>query len=226
MPAPSCRVLIVEDDPTIAFVHRRVVSSHPGFGVVAETSSAEQALRLLRSGTRVDLVLLDLGLPGADGIKLLRHLRSSGGPDVIAVTARRDSKTVGALLRLGVVDYLVKPFTPERLREAFERFRERARSLAHDELHQAEIDSCIHDSRHRLLPRGIRPDTLEAVRDAIAAVAEPVTADEVAESAGVARVTARRYLEFLVTVKQVLIEPDYSSRPGRPHKMYRWCWPQ
>ena len=220
----ACRVLIVEDDRVIASLHRRIVSSHPGFTVIAEASSAELALRMVKAGTPIDLILLDLGLPGANGIQLLKYLRAAGGPDVIAVTARRDTQTVGTLLRLGVIDYLVKPFTPERLREALERFRERARSLSGDQLAQAEIDIFMHDPGHALLPRGIQPETLREVRAALASSGEPQTADRVAETVGIARVTARRYLEYLVTVGQVRVASDENPGPGRPHKLYRWAW--
>src|SRR4051794_11217367 len=117
-------ILIVEDDATIASIHKRLILRHPGFTVTAVVPSAEQAMALVRRGVRIDLILLDISLPGANGDDLLRALRATGGPEVIAVTASRDPAMVRRLLNLGVVDYLIKPFTPERLQQALVRYRE------------------------------------------------------------------------------------------------------
>ncbi|HEU4723587.1 MAG TPA: response regulator [Gemmatimonadaceae bacterium] len=232
VPAPAARassqhparVLIVEDDPTVAKIHRTVVDSHPGFVVSATATTAEEALKVLARGTPIDLLILDLMLPGADGVRLLRKLRAAGGPDVMAVTAHRDTRTVSALLSFGVVDYLVKPFTLERFREGLERFRDRTRTLTSAALDQADIDSCLHRDRD-LLPKGLRADTLDLVRRAATEGAAGVTADQIAARASIARVTARRYLEYLVTAGQMVVEPDAGSGPGRPHNLYRWAWP-
>jgi response regulator of citrate/malate metabolism len=217
------RVLIVEDDEKVASIHRRIVAGHPGFEVVAVASSSEQAHALFRRGVSIDLVLLDIGLPGADGGQLLRVLRAQDGPEVIAVTAARDQNVVQSLLHLGVVDYLVKPFAIERLQEALLRFRDRMQALAGCDgtLAQTQIDALYSRREHALLPKGLQPETLQAVRAALSEAGEEFSsAEEVAARASVARVTARRYLEYLITVRQVDMEP-LSDRPGRPRKMYR-----
>jgi response regulator of citrate/malate metabolism len=217
------RVLIVEDDEKVASIHRRVVAAHPGFEVVAVASSSEQAHALVRRGVAIDLILLDIGLPGADGTKLLRVLRANGGPDVIAVTAAREQKIVQSLLQLGVVDYLVKPFAIERLQEALLRFRDRMRALGTPDhvLKQSDIDGIYAPRERSLLPKGLQAATLQSVRAVLSDAAEEFSsAEEVAERAAVARVTARRYLEYLITVQQVEMEAR-SDGPGRPRKMYR-----
>jgi two-component system, CitB family, response regulator DctR len=217
------RVLIVEDDEQVASIHRRIVAAHPGFQVTAVASSSEQALTLIRRGVPIDLVLLDIGLPGADGTRLLRVLRSQPGPEVIAVTAARDPKVVQTLLHLGVLDYLVKPFAVERLQEALLRFRDRKRTLgtAKESLGQGDIDTLYGQPERNLLPKGLQPGTLEAIRVALRGAGDQfLSAEQVAQRAAVARVTARRYLEYLATARQVQVEP-YSDGPGRPRKMYR-----
>jgi response regulator of citrate/malate metabolism len=217
------RVLIVEDDEKVASIHRRVVSAHPGFHVTACARSSEEALRLIRRGVPIDLVLLDITLPGADGTSLMRVLRVERGPEVIAVTAARDPAVVEALMQLGAVDYLIKPFAMERLQQALIRFRERKRTLAptHRELGQGDIDRLYSSPDQSLLPKGLQVETLTLVRRALQESGDQFSsADEVAGGAAVARVTARRYLEYLVSLRQVEMTQSVTG-PGRPRKLYR-----
>jgi response regulator of citrate/malate metabolism len=217
------QVLIVEDDEKVASIHRRIVAAHPGFQAVAVAGSSEQAAALLRRGVPVDLVLLDIALPGADGTTLLRAMRTRGGPEVIAVTAARDPAVVEGLLQLGVIDYLIKPFAIERLQEALVRFRERKRTLSKTggALGQQAIDALWSRPDANLLPKGLQVETLELVRTALTEAGEEYTsAEDIARRASVARVTARRYLEYLLTVCQVEMLPSIDG-PGRPRKMYR-----
>ena len=218
---PDCHVLIVEDDEIVARVCRRVIDDTSGFRVVSVAPTAEQALRVLRQGVVVDLVLLDIGLPGADGVSLLRTIRRQTGPEVIAVTAMRDQSMVRALLHLGVLDYLIKPFTFERLQQALMRYRKREGALASESVNQADLDAFYGAADRFLLPRGLSHETLQAVRKAMRELAGPASANQVAKRAFVARVTARRYLEYLTTLKQVDCISEIDG-PGRPRKTYYW----
>jgi response regulator of citrate/malate metabolism len=218
------RVLIVDDDHTDASLHRRMVASWPGFSVVATASSAEQALALYRRGVPIDLLLLDITLPGADGTRLLRALRNGtgGGPEAIVVTAGSDPEVVQTLLHLGIVDYLIKPFTVERLQQAMIRFRDRMHALSGGLLGQTDIDALCARAEQTLLPKGLRVDTLEAVRAAFRRrPGTGLTAGDAALICGVSRVTARRYLEYLVTMRQLRTEPR-GEGPGRPRNVYLW----
>lgn len=105
------KVLIVDDEPKI----RRIVGSYlreEGFDV-AEAGDGETALRLASSNP--DLVVLDVMLPGIDGIEVLRRLRTRSDVPVILLTARAEEtdKLVG--LSVGADDYLTKPFSPREL---------------------------------------------------------------------------------------------------------------
>ncbi len=137
---PPWRVLIVEDDHAVASLHQRLVEATPGFrslGVVADGQAAHRAIDSLRP----DLAIIDLGMPSCDGRTLLRRLRASDAPvEVIVVTASRDANTVREMLHLGVVDYLVKPFAPERLQHAMSSFARRARGLRRAQLGQDDVD--------------------------------------------------------------------------------------
>ena len=105
------QAVIVEDDPMIASIDQNFLERDPRFHLAASFRSGQDALPwLLRHPA--DLLILDVYMPRMTGLELLRELRSFGiTSDVVMVTAANDSKTVDALLKLGVADYLVKPFT-------------------------------------------------------------------------------------------------------------------
>jgi two-component system response regulator DctR len=214
------RVLIVDGDPVSASLHRRVVDTHPGFVVGAVVASGEEAIGILRHRGQVDLILLDVAAPDIGLSRLLRSLRPGTAPDVIALTSVRDPEVVRANLHLGVVDYLVKPFPVERLRQALVAFRNRMNVLRGARLEQADIDALFASSSSAFLPKGVQADTLRAVRQVLqSSDGDQLTAEEVADRAAIARVTARRYLEYLSTVREVDVEA-FSSGRGRPRKRY------
>ena len=215
------RTVIAEDSPAVAEVNRRFVAAAPGFVVVGVVPTAAEARRLVALH-RPHLLLLDLGLPDADGLSLLRALRGAREPvEVIAVTAARGARVVRDCVHLGVVDYLVKPFPPERLRQALGRFAHRTLAMDGAELSQAEVDRARAGGRApvRELPRQLAPDTLTGVRQALRDAAAPRSAAEIAKAAGIGRVTARRYLEYLVTEGEAAITPLGAGR-GRRAKGY------
>lgn len=109
-------ILVVDDDALM----RRSLGLHleqAGFRT-STSASAEDALALARRD-RPDLILLDMGLPGMDGLDALRHFKASFGPDadvpVIFVTARRRELDTVLGLELGADDYITKPFNPDVL---------------------------------------------------------------------------------------------------------------
>lgn len=105
-------ILVVDDEPRIVQLVRDYLE-HGGFTVLT-ASDGPTALRSARTG-RPDLVVLDLGLPGLDGLDVARSLRRDGEVPIIILSARTDEtdKLVG--LELGADDYLTKPFSPKEL---------------------------------------------------------------------------------------------------------------
>ena len=106
------RALLIEDDHKLASLLREFLAQHGVEAVVAE--DGVQALRELQA-QRFDILLLDLMLPGMDGLSLTRRVRERWKTPIIMVTARGDDadKIVG--LELGADDYLAKPFNPREL---------------------------------------------------------------------------------------------------------------
>lgn len=105
-------VLLVEDEPKIVRLARDYLEQ-AGFQVTAG-ADGEQALRSIRAD-RPDLIVLDLGLPGMDGLDLLRTLRREANTPVIILTARGEESDRVVGLELGADDYMVKPFSPREL---------------------------------------------------------------------------------------------------------------
>ncbi len=106
-------VLVVEDEPSIADLERRYLAQ-AGYGVHVERDGGIALAQVRR--LRPALVILDVGLPGMDGIEVCRQLRASDDwTPVIFVTARDDEVDRVLGLELGADDYVTKPFSPREL---------------------------------------------------------------------------------------------------------------
>lgn len=220
------RTLIVEDDVLIAEAHQAYVARVRGFTVAGVAHSGAEALRLLASRP-VDLVLLDFYLPDMGGLDVCRAIRAAGhGADVIAVTSARELATVRAAVSAGVVQYLLKPFAFATLRDKLERYADYRRQMAlpGEAGDQVEVDralAVLRGTSGPALPKGLSPTTLNAVVDHLRGHAEQVSASEIADVVGVARVTARRYLEHLVGQGLADRTARY-GQAGRPEHLYAW----
>ncbi|MFF9718081.1 response regulator [Streptomyces sp. NPDC014603] len=223
MTGGSIRVLVVEDDPVAADAHVMYVGRVPGFEAVGKASSGVQARRMLER-TPVDLLLLDLHLPDVHGLKLARSLRAAGHQaDVIAVTSARDLAVVREGVSLGVVQYVLKPFTFATLRDRLVRYAE-FHAADGEASGQDEVDRALAALRApgpAALPKGLSAPTLERVTVALRDAGEGMTATGVAETVGISRITARRYLEHLVEAGHAARRPQYGT-VGRPELQYRW----
>ena len=220
----TLRVLVVEDDPVVSQINQRFVERIEGFQVAGAAQSASSALELLRR-TNPDLVLLDIYMPGGDGVHLLKEIRRLGAEvDVIPVTAARDARVVGELMRNGAVGYIVKPFKFERMASTLQAYRRWRNSLDGDTpLSQAEVDRLrrlLASPYEDELPKGLDRLTLDSITEFLVRHREYLTAEEVAEQVGTSRVTARRYLEYLTEVGQAEVRLTYGA-VGRPVRRYQ-----
>jgi len=105
-------ILVVEDEMKIARLVRDYLE-HAGFEVIA-VADGDAAVASAR-GTKPDLIVLDLGLPGRDGLDVARELRRWSNVPIVMLTARGDETDRVAGLELGADDYVVKPFSPKEL---------------------------------------------------------------------------------------------------------------
>ena len=187
----------------IASINQTFLSRDPRFSLAAVFHSGQEALEWLRKRP-VELLILDVYMPRMSGLELLRELRAEEITlDVIMVTAANDSKTVDALLKLGVADYLVKPFTARRFQQALDTF-----------CRQREAISAP-------VPKGLQLRTLARVRECLAqAPREGCTCEALSEQVGLSSVTVRRYLTYLVGRGEAVSRINYDTG-GRPSLLYR-----
>ena len=108
----SRTILVVDDEPRIVELARDYLE-HAGFRVIT-ANDGRAALDVARHH-RPDLIVLDLGLPGLDGLDVTRELRRDGSLPIVMVTARDDELDKVLGLELGADDYLTKPFSPREL---------------------------------------------------------------------------------------------------------------
>ncbi|MGW7065253.1 response regulator transcription factor [Streptomyces sp. NPDC054855] len=121
------RVLVVDDDPTVA----EVVAGYLERGGYTVDRAEDGPGALERAGiVRPDLVVLDLMLPGMDGLEVCRRLRDKGPVPVIMLTARGDEDDRILGLEVGADDYVTKPFSPRELVLRVESVLRRSRAAA------------------------------------------------------------------------------------------------
>ncbi|MEV6411248.1 response regulator [Kribbella sp. NPDC051718] len=217
------RVLVVEDDPVAAEAHRVYVDRLPGFVCIGLAGTAARALHVL-SQEQVDLVLLDMNLPDGHGLDVVRRMRAAGNQiDVVAVTAAREVAAVQAAARIGVVQYVLKPFAFETLRDRLSAYARQRRAAESGQVvaDQDEVDRLLHPATSSSVPKGLAGSVLDRVVTLLGD-REGWTAEEVAASIGTSRITARRYLEHLADQGQALRTQRYDGRSGRPKVEYSW----
>lgn len=218
------KVLIVEDDPMVAMINEQYVSRHRSFMVVSKCNDGEKALKFIKENN-VDLIILDVFMPHTDGFETLRQLRKEQCLiDVIMVTAANDRESLEQGLHLGVVDYLVKPFTFDRFRLALDKFISQKQLLNDfDTLDQSNIDFIIDKTRKQsqdLFPKGIQDKTLQAIITCLENnKGTPITSDYISKQMGLTTVTVRRYMSYLEESGKVIGELNYETG-GRPCMYY------
>ena len=144
-------ILVVEDEPRIAALVRDYLQQ-AGFAVLT-AADGETGLALART-RRPDAVILDLGLPGIDGLDVVRSLRRDSAIPIVVLTARGDESDRVAGLELGADDYVVKPFSPKelvaRVRAVLRRVEAATRRTDRLVVGELEVDL----ARHRVVAGG------------------------------------------------------------------------
>ncbi|MBX3451438.1 MAG: response regulator [Planctomycetaceae bacterium] len=115
------KVLLVDDSGTMRTIQRRCLAKL-GIEDVAEAEDGQQALQLFEAAA-FDLVMTDWNMPHMDGLTLLQEIRKRNKQiPVIMITTEAERARVVTAIQHGVSDYLVKPFTPDGLKEKLERW--------------------------------------------------------------------------------------------------------
>lgn len=219
------KIAIAEDDFRVAAIHEQFLEKIDGVKVVGKALNASEALALLER-EQVDLLLLDNYLPDKFGVSLLPELRQKFPPlDIILITASTEKKVVEHAIRNGVVDYIVKPVTFDRFQTALEKVISRRELMeSNEELSQTMIDQVFTGKPDQKespvsLPKGIDPLTLTKVQKTMESLKDGINAEDLSDYLGASRTTARRYLEYLISVGKAKAELEYGI-VGRPERKY------
>ena len=219
------KVLIVEDDPMVAMINEQYIKRNKNFEIVGNCSDGLSALEFLENNT-VDLLILDVFMPKMDGFETLRQIRNKQiTVEAIMVTAANDRDSLEEALHLGIVDYLVKPFTFDRFQMALEKYIAQNNALKDIEtLNQTSIDHIIDNTRKKsedLFPKGIQERTLIIIMEYLNSnKGQWFTGDDIAAKVGLTGVTVRRYMNYLAESGRVVGEMNYETG-GRPCMRYK-----
>ena len=226
------RTVIIEDDPVITQLNRQYVEKDSRFTVVQTYTAAHLATFWLRNNL-VDLIILDMYMPQMSGLELLRILRAEGvNADVIMVTSADDAATIESFIRLGVTDYLIKPFGYERFQLALKNFCDHWDTIHQDPNHphkftQNQLDNVLlHLTASSPppapggMPKGLQSQTLTLLQDYLKENPQGHTCDDIASHVGLSVVTVRRYMNYLAEQHLVDSDMDYNTG-GRPCIVYK-----
>jgi two-component system CitB family response regulator len=215
------RTLIVDDDFRVAGVHAAFVTEVPGFAVAGIAHTAAEARARVRE-LSPDLVLLDVYLPDEPGLSVLPDLQT----DTIVLSAATDTRSIGAAIRAGALNYLIKPFTTRQLSERLTSYARYRGQLANDRpLTQDDVDRAyraLHDQDRAAAPKGQSSATSRLVSEQLRNSPVPLSAAEIAGELGMARATAQRYLTALAESGAVEMRLRYGAT-GRPEHEYLWA---
>ena len=231
----TIHVLLIEDDPMVREVNRQFIERIEGFTLVGYASNGIEGLEKVKE-LKPELVFMDVFMPEQNGIVTLGKIREEHlEVDVIAVTAANDMPTVQRILHLGVYDYIMKPFTFERIEQTLKNYQIYKNKMKDmQDLTQHDLDHLMQQRmpEHQTssvvsqkieieeLPKGFNRATLDKVLAYIEESKKAVSAEDVANYIGTARVTARRYLDFLEKQSKLKVDIQYGN-VGRPiHRYY------
>lgn len=228
------KVLIAEDDPMVREINEKFLKKLDGFTLCSSVNSIEKAKKAVLE-CQPDLVLLDVFFPQGKGIDLLKWIRNENiNCDVILITADRSTETVEESFRYGAVDYLVKPFVFNRFKEALLNYKNRKSNFQNTDILEQEMIDKYTLKEENLKNRqeidindikGFNEHTYKKILKGIKDMnGRTFTAAQIAQSLGVSRITARRYLDYLEKENVLTMEMEY-GKVGRPKNKYRFNKP-
>lgn len=220
----AIEVLLIEDDPMVQEVNRQFIERVPSFKVIDIASDGKEGVHLAET-LSPDLIILDIYMPGLNGMDTLKEIRKHAfDVDVIAITAANEKEMVRSMFQNGVVDYIIKPFKFERIQQSLMNYKTYHSQMNGDgAIQQEQVDGLIGSyvkEEIKELPKGLNQQTLEQIKHFLQQSVSALSAEQVADGIGMARVTARRYLDYLQKTGEVEIEIQYGG-VGRPVNRYQ-----
>lgn len=219
-------IIIVEDDPMVAAVNSQYLRALPQLHLAGSFRNGEEAFAYARDHL-VDLAIVDYYMPVLNGDEFIRKCHDAHlGLDFIMITAANGSGEIQDMLRLGAIDYLVKPFTRQRFLQAMRKFLELREAMQTERrLEQNEIDKLMlfqpSASHEILLDKGLQHRTLVRIQEYLGQ--NPgcyLSCEEISRAVSLSRITVRRYMNYLLETQEITSQIDYTTG-GRPCIKYR-----
>ncbi len=166
-------------------------------------------------------------MPQRNGLELLADIRNEKkSVDVIVISAASDMDHIKSCLRLGAVDYLIKPFEFERFHSSLKKYQQKQAFIgSQNKVNQEELDTLLYNKTVKQedqlqLPKGLTHQTLKKVILKIPHIeSDSFSTEELSNAVGVSRISMRKYLGFLTEIGYLNVQMDYGSI-GRP--VYRY----
>ncbi len=214
-------LLLIENDPMIADTLLSYLSTVSADLSCAVRKSPPEACAYLAKHS-VDLIISEL-FPHYSNPQYLNRYCIRNVPDILIISDCGDAATICTLLKYGILDYLKKPFHYERFCATVQCFLNRITAVASKaELNQQQIDALIHPAPLNSSPltKGISKSTLQRVSSYLTLHRDArITLANLEEALSVSRVTAKRYLDYLVATGCLQLVPNYTTG-GRPASEY------
>ncbi|MCK1992033.1 response regulator [Peribacillus muralis] len=221
------KAVIAEDDFRVADIHEKFLKAFDEIEVVGKAVNAKKTLRILEQ-KKPDLLLLDVYMPDQLGTELLPEIRQkSPNVDIIMITAATEKEQLEKALHYGVENYLIKPVEMKRFNQVIREYLKKVQLLkSKQEIDQDFVDLILkkgdvlpETNEVPALPKGVDEITLTKVIEVLHASDISLSAEQVSGQIGASRTTARRYLEYLISVKRCKAEVVYGV-VGRPERRY------
>jgi two-component system response regulator DctR len=214
------KVLIVEDDPMVVEITREFIKDDPDFRVIGVAENGTAAVNFVKDEAP-DLVLLDNFLPCFNGTTVIEKIRAfNKRVDFIVLTAAKEVPVVQECFRLGIRDYLIKPYLKQRFLQALQKYKDFFMTLNQPELSQKDLDRLTTaEQAESRIQKGFSQITADKIVEILKTGEAGMTAEEIASRVGITPVSARRYLKLLQEKDLVRYDLIYGKQ-GRPTYLF------
>lgn len=216
-------VVIIEDDPMVSMITEKIINSVGEFRVVKTFKEGKKAIEYLK-GNKIELIILDMFLPDTNGLLTLETIRNKQiDAEVIFLTASNNTTEIERAFKLGAIDYLIKPFDFNRLKDSLGRYLNKKINVSGKRvLNQNEVDKLfLRNKTNGSSVKGISEKTLKKIIEILLLdSSKEWSSKEISDILNASTVTVKKYLDHLMELGRVE-NSIYYGNIGRPEYKYK-----